>query len=126
MVENTIQLNTEGSVLSLSTGENNWCEVELQSGNQRYQLGAENKTKIIERLRDGLCKNDLERIGELDGIPVAWVLSLAEKHTSIYVGVGGDTRHFFFQNEDGDTFAKLNLTQETCIIWLQLLKESLC
>lgn len=121
MVENTIQLNAEDSVLSLNTGENNWCEVKLQSGNQSYQLGAEDKTKIIERLQEGLCKNDLESIGELDGVSVAWVLSLAEKHTSIYVGISGDTRHFFLQNEAGDTFAKLNLTPDTCKNWLKLL-----
>ncbi len=84
-------------------------------------MGADDKTTIAERLQEGLCKNDLESIGELDEMPVAWVLSLAEKHTSIYVGIGSDARHFFFQNEDGDTFAKLSLAPETCKNWLQLL-----
>lgn len=123
MVKNTIHLDAEDSSLSLSVGKNNWCEVKLHLGNHSYHLGAEDKTKIVKRLQDGLCKNDLEGSEKLDGISVLWVLSLAEKHTSIYVGISSDTRQFFFQNEAGETFAKISLTQEKCKKWIKLLRE---
>lgn len=121
MVTNRIQLTAENSILRLNTDSDNWCEVTLQSGNQYYQLGAEDKTKIIERLQNSLCNNELEFSGKIDGISVCWVVSLAERHTSVYVGVENNVRYFFFQNEAGDIFAKLNLKSEIRKKWLQLL-----
>jgi hypothetical protein len=124
VVKNTIDLNKELQTLNFKTGENNWCEVELQDDGKIYQIGAEDKTIIIEKLKVGLFEDNLEIIGELDGIPVAWVLSLAEKHSSIFVGIVGDNRHLFFQNEAGDTFAKITLSSEVCKNWLQSLNEN--
>jgi len=121
MVVNTIKLYTEDSVLRLITDENNWCEVKLQNGNNNYHLGAEDKNKIIESIKEALCKNNLKIIGELEGMPVAWFLSLAERHTSIYIGKEKNIRYIFFQNENGNTFAKLRLTPEIYEKWLVLL-----
>lgn len=124
MVANTIELNNGISALNFKTNENNWCEVELQEDGKIYQLGAEDKSNIIEKLKDGLSKNNPEIIGELDGIPVAWVWSLAEKHSSIYIGIAGEDRHLFIQSEDGNTIAKLTLSSEVCKNWLRILGES--
>lgn len=71
------RLEISDSVLKFCIGENNWCQVQLDTGSQVYKLGAENwevlKGKITKSF--GLLSESSEP---------EWMLTLAEEHCSLY------------------------------------------
>lgn len=116
---------TSGPVtLTLSADASGWCKVQLAHAGQLLQLGADTKSVVIERLMQGLL-DELrgQSSGLIDGINVTWVLSLAERHTSIYAAQHEHKKLLFFQDADGKVVARIELTDEDRQRWLRELES---
>lgn len=109
--------------LCLAWNEVGWCEVVLVASGQRYQLGAETKDIVVARLSDGLDKKlEGQASGSIENVEVRWVLSLAERHYSIYAAEVSNRRVLFFQGPDGGLVGKLSLDPEERSRWCQQLR----
>src|SRR5260370_19775257 len=98
MVADVLELRVPGVVLRLRTDQRGWCQVELQTDSRIDALGADARHMIVERLRSGLAESLTGRsAGEIGGVPVRSIMSLAERHCSLYGGDVGPDRHVFFQ-----------------------------
>ena len=118
-----IMLTVRDVVLRLCSGETGWCKVELWDGQRQYPLGADSRSVVIERLSRGLAdKLEGPPAGSIEGVAVTWILSLAERHTSVYSADVGGIRQFYFQGADGSLIARICLTDNDRQKWLTRLK----
>jgi hypothetical protein len=104
--------------LILEPDESDWCQVLLDLDGRRIALGADTIGVIVQRLRDAL----LDRLtgtasGVLNGIEVFGVLSLYERHSTLYAGDRGDRRLLFVQTEDGSLIGTLELGPDDMRRW---------
>jgi hypothetical protein len=98
-----------------------WCDVVLHSGGV-HPLGAETRGVIVERLLRGLQGDAPEpNAGEIEGVGVGWVLSLAERHSSIYAADRERLRLLFFQDADGKLIVRIDLSSDDRKDWVRIL-----
>ncbi len=96
----TLSLPAESNSLVIETNADGWAKCFLIE-RERIYLGADDFSIIATRLREGLRSRDVLAggvAGELQGLPVAWLLSLAEAHHALYVAESGSERLLFWQN----------------------------
>ncbi|MBI2395992.1 MAG: hypothetical protein HYV09_40895 [Deltaproteobacteria bacterium] len=118
----TVLSSATGSV-RLQTGANGRCEVTLHSGDHAFALGADDQKLIVERLGHALGDNLAGSVaGELAGTAVRWVLSLSERHATIYAGDAEGVRRLFIQDADGKVIAVLDLSPDKRREWLAILR----
>jgi len=87
-----------------------WCQLELHTEDRILKLGAEMQYLIVHRLSHALDDTiEGKNVGSIQGVDVKWVLTLAEKHCSIYVGQVDSERVLFIQSEDCTLLARVNL-----------------
>lgn len=93
-------LSAGSSSLEIETDGNGWARCFLVEDKRNY-LGADSIGIVLTRLRDAVdmtkpinCPDGWE----LDGLPVAWRLSLAEVHHVLYVADDRMDRVLFWQN----------------------------
>jgi hypothetical protein len=119
-----VELIAPEAVLRLRIDEDGWCEVLLEKGARRYTLGAEAVTIVVERLLRGLADKLVgQSAGEIENVAVRWVLSLAERHASVYAADVGDQRVLFFQAEDGSLISRVPLSDAVRQMWLDSLRR---
>lgn len=117
------KLVADKAVLQLRTDEREWCEVELRLGNQVFPLGADLRCVIERRLRRGLAEQlEGTPVGFIQDVLVVWVLSLAERHTTVYAGNQNGRRLLFFQAADGSLLARIELSNDDRQRWIAELK----
>lgn len=122
MVTRLLELQAAGAVMLLRTDEMGWCRLELVIGEHPSALGADMEMVVIERLVRGLRDEPCgSTVGEIDGDPVRWVMSLSEKHCSIYVADVAGNRRLYFQGAQGNLLGTLDLAVEQRRQWLALL-----
>lgn len=110
-------LEASGARLRLDVEGNGWCRVTLQEGGRSTALGADRADIVARRLTAALLGNlSNSVVGRLQGMPVRWVLSLAEQHGSIYVNTEGRFT-LFFQDADGKLIYTLDLSEEEKVRW---------
>lgn len=103
MVATSIQsltLSAGGNSLVIETESNGWARCFLAEDRWTY-LGADSIAIVLTRLRDAVDVTkplDCPAGWELEGLPVAWRLSLAEVHHVLYVGEDRADRVLFWQN----------------------------
>lgn len=92
-----------------------WWEWTLVTKDGSVTLGADVLGTVgplaVERLSGG------DVAGEVDGRQVSWVVSLAEKHHSLYVAVDGVNRLLYFQDSDGRIVWRDRLTPNHLASW---------
>lgn len=119
-----IELNFNNKFLELSINEENWCKLSLIFQDSIENLGADDFSIIKERLLNSLSKStNLESSGIKDGLPIYWVLSLLEKHHSIYVQYKNDFQHFFIQNSNGDITENFMLNSKEIESWKNIISS---
>lgn len=125
MVIRSLDLEGPGATVRLKTDETGWCQVELVVGEHVEALGADMEKVVRERLASGL-QDELSgsTAGEIDGASVRWVLSLSEKHYTIYAADVAGNRRLFFQGPDGNIVRGVTLEPEQRRRWLSVLLES--
>jgi hypothetical protein len=121
----TIRLESPNASLRLTTGDASWCELSLEVAGKSIELGGDS----FARVRDGLLRflggeGPQAPAGEIDGVPVTWVMSLMEKHTSLYGADSAEGRMLMIQGTDGASLAKLALDRAQCGVWRKMLAES--
>lgn len=115
-------LFAEAARLILESDESDWCQVMLDFDGRQIALGADTRSVIVERL-GGALLDQLKGTpsGVLEGVDVQWVLSLAERHFTLYAGDRGDRRLLFVQAEDGSLIGSLSLGPEHLRRWQKAL-----
>jgi hypothetical protein len=120
--DKTFELEASGYILRFSVAPNGWCRLSLINNQRVEDLGADSDQIVTERLISGL-QDKIKRkiVGEITGIPVQWVLSLNEKHFTIYAGDDQKGRHLFFQDANAKLVASFVLSLEDRKQWLEKL-----
>ena len=117
----TVDLNSQGPSLRLEIAEDGWCRVSL-FGDRAEFLGGESYAVLRAKICNTLLnRNSLEFFDKVENTPVAWVLALHEKHTSIYVSRNEDLLTFHLQDKTACFFARLDLTEVDCVAWIDQL-----
>ena len=74
----------------------NWCAVWLEVGSERRHLGSY-RPEVIRHCLLAHLAEPREAVGEVDGDPVHWVMSLAEPHCALYAQFGPEGRRLLIQ-----------------------------
>lgn len=110
--------------LQLSSDATGWCDVMVVISGHQHQLGADSVKVVHTRLSDGICKTlQGTPSGIIEGAEVRWVLSLAERHGSVYAADVEGRRVLFFQEANGGQLGKLSLSSEDRRKWCELLDQ---
>ena len=118
-------LKTKKAELVLNTDQRGWCQLQLHIEDQILQLGADKKDVVVRRLSHAL-EDVLEGspTRSIQGTGVTWVLSLSERHSSIYVAQCDESRVLFFQGEDGSLLARVELVSKERRSWFSALQRA--
>src|SRR3989442_9267716 len=120
MVE--IDLPVELSGLSLRIHEDDWVEVLLRMESRQYALGGDKRTVVISRLLDALTKKKEEEFaGNVGNVKVQWILTLSEKHSTLYKGIVGSTLNLYVELADTSMLGPICLTEEDKKKWVNTL-----
>lgn len=123
-------LQAESFSLVIEKESNGWAKCYLL-GNERTYLGADDFTVVVSRLHEALNRNtafDGPAAGKIEGLPVAWRLSLFEAHHALYVADDGADRVLFWQNAHGPTLfivGVMRLSPSQSQQWVQTLSKAL-
>jgi|ERR1035437_2587808 hypothetical protein len=102
MVKRSIGLNEQSS-LTFTVNANAWTQVGLVVEDHETFLGAEMLPVLAKKIVSAIDEyKDRDSVGVIDGLPVIAVISLSEKHSSIFLNVAEDGAVFFFQDPDGE------------------------
>ncbi|MEM9220623.1 MAG: hypothetical protein AAGD25_40675 [Cyanobacteria bacterium P01_F01_bin.150] len=123
MDSSLICLNTDDYILSISGEINHWCEVWLDTNSEKYCLGSELGSTIIERLYKALCGDRNSVSGKDSGITLSGVITLAEKHSSIYVGNQSSLLYLYIRDADAKPLARIFLDSKEVESWKRTLEK---
>jgi|tagenome__1003787_1003787.scaffolds.fasta_scaffold17237428_1 hypothetical protein len=123
MREQVTTLPMSHATLELAELRPRWWQWTLVTEDARIALGAEVLATVGARAVRRLSSGG-ERAGEVDGREVCWVLSLAEKHHSLYCAVEGLDRVLYFQDGDGRVIWRDRLSPEHLKIWTAALEAT--
>ncbi len=125
-----ITLSAGNSSLVIETDSSGWARCFLVEEKRTY-LGADSIEIVLTRLRDAVDTRkplDCPDGWELEGLPVAWRLSLAEVHHVLYVGEDEADRVLFWQNARTSPVSiagVMRLSPAQHQQWVQALSEAL-
>ena len=123
MRERATTLPMSHATLELVELQPRWWEWTLVTEDARITLGAEVLATVGARAVRRLSSGG-ECAGEVDGRGVCWVLSLAEKHHSLYCAVEGPDRLLYFQDGDGRVIWRDRLSPDHLKIWTAALEAT--
>jgi hypothetical protein len=116
MVNRIIKLNPLFS-FELVKEDNDWTRIYLNHKNSRIEMGAEKLSIIAERFLSAFSDfSNKKLVGNWDGINAISVISLYEKHYTIYLGKTMDINILFIEDAEGNLIYKINL--DTCVVEL--------
>jgi hypothetical protein len=114
MVTKTLQLNDE-AYLQFNIGEKapGWTDVFLFSNGEKRLLGAEVYKDLETKLKTVLSTyRERPKAGVKDGLPLVFVFTLWEVHSTVYLAYKDNDSWFFFQDADAKMFAKILLSNK--------------
>lgn len=119
-----MELKAGTCTIRLDTDNNGWCHVMLITPEDEHQLGAEDENYLVHKLI-GFLEGEwnTKEIGEINSVPVKWLLTFSEKHCGIRWSEYEDGIMLYFNNAEGETFSKLPLSRQTMDTWLQALRH---
>jgi hypothetical protein len=117
------ELAASSGSLVLRTDAAQNCQLELTAVGRTFELGVNSLAVVLDRLLRGL-RDDLAgpQAGTIDGVEVIGVLTLWERHTTVYASHQGGIRTLFFQDGDGVLIARLELRDEERRNWMATLE----
>jgi hypothetical protein len=117
------ELTTSSGGLVLRTDGSQNCRVELKAMGATFELGVNTLAVVLERLLRGLQDNLMgPSAGTIDGVEVTGVLTLWERHATVYAAHRGAIRTLFFQDADGGLIARLELQDDERRRWIVTLE----
>jgi len=119
-----VNLSTESSKLVLRIEDDNWTKLSQRTGSGEYVLGGDKLEVIVSRLRDALTKPfEGEFAGNIENVKVQWVLTLAEKHSTIYRGLVGNVLHLYVELPDTSMLDPIRLPEASKKEWIDSLSS---
>ena len=110
MVKTQVILDSDYSII-FEVNDKDWCSLSIAYNNEVTELGADSKNIVLKRIIEGLKSITKDQIvGALEGIEVKCVLSLSEKHCSLYLGIENNRKILFIQDDAGKIIARITLT----------------
>jgi hypothetical protein len=104
-----------------------WCQIELKTDGKVFALGADTKRVVTARLLSAISDSLTSKpSGQIRGLAVHWIMSLAERHCSIYAADVETDRQLFFQGADGELLAVVVLSAQMRKEWLHELQRWSC
>jgi hypothetical protein len=117
-----LELAAPQAVIRLSADDAGWCRVRLDAPPLQEELGADTLGHVLARLAKALEEQlPTGPTRERDGHDLLWILSLAERHCSLYARDAESRRELWFQRADGTLFYTLPISAETRRQWRLLL-----
>lgn len=102
-----------------------WFACTLKVGDVETELGANDRTYLLSHLRQVIEGSDT-LAGEIQGQPVRWILSLAEKHHVLYVYDGpGDAKTLHWQDPHAHVIWTDQLSTDQLSEWRRIIDVSL-
>jgi hypothetical protein len=99
-----------------------WCLCYLMP--EARLLGGYSTDYVLGHLRQAIENPAANPVGEMDGRPISWVMSLASPHSSLYTTMLADRQHLFLADANGSRFAELNLGPEQRRQWIATLEAA--
>jgi hypothetical protein len=115
-----IALAAHGGVLELSNAEGR-CRLWLATGDKRRNLGADDATRVVDRLLQALQKAPV--VSKQEREDPSWVLSLSEPHSAFYRRLSADTHHLIIQNEHAHVVGELIVGPDDVERWREALER---
>jgi hypothetical protein len=116
-----LTLKSRASSLVFRIEDSGRCQIELHNAELARNLGADLWSVIRVRIQEAFGNaSKSSPIGAIDGVPVAWVLSLPESHASIYLAKSGSGIQLFIQDESLSIIEKLLVDDIERARWLKL------
>ena len=102
-----------------------WFACTLKVGEVETELGAEDRTYLLSHLRQVIEGSDT-LAGAIQGKPVRWILSLAEKHHVLYVYDGpGDAKTLHWKDANARIMWSDQLSADQILEWRRIIDASL-
>ena len=120
MPQQVTTLPMSHATLELAMLQPRWWEWTLVTEESRITLGAEVLADVGSRALSRLSSGG-DRAGEVDDREVYWVLTLAEKHHSLYCALDGPDRLLYFQDGDGRVIWRDRLSPDHLKSWIAAL-----
>lgn len=112
----TIRLPLSDAELLLVVAKD-WCQVQLRQENQLRELGAETIDYVAQHLLTNMQPSERAPAGEVDGQPVWWVLSLAERHSTFYLQLESSVRRLLIRGPDCEWLWRGELSNADWQVW---------
>ena len=120
-----VSLSTEGFTLYLSAKGKAWCKVWLKTDDEEYYLGAEQGAIIIDRLYAALDGVRGRILGKDGDIELSGVVTLSEKHASVYIGDVEDNIYMYIRDSEAQPIARILLSLQDVERWKEALHVGL-
>jgi hypothetical protein len=113
----SVRLPLRRAALLLEWTAGGWCAVHLEQRGQRVHLGSDAISTVAPRLLANVERPQGAAAGEIEGRPVWWVLSLSERHSSIYCGFRGADRDLVVQGREAERLWQGGLSEDDWRAW---------
>jgi hypothetical protein len=120
MERDLLRLKTEDITLEICPileNEYGWTQVYLETKNEQHFLGADALEDILRKLLEAVSEVKREIAGQIDGENLIHVISLYEKHHSIYATQNIEPTKFYVQNRDAKVIFTFTASSQTKQFW---------
>jgi hypothetical protein len=122
-----IELKTGKSLLKILFEQEGFCRMYFFDSGCEHYLGKDLSTIILSRLI-GSFENTLSSAGRIHCVNVAWVLSMPDVHSSVYLEIPESSnqmefRKIFFENKHGHLIGSLEVESSELFLWIESLKK---
>lgn len=116
-----VLLRSSHTDVELDRDSDGWCTVTLAKGDERVVLGADRFTVVVARLLEALE----EGCGETPNGQPKWILSLMERHCSVYLECLTSCIDLLIQGANGQLLERISLSTDETQQWLEVLREAI-
>jgi hypothetical protein len=122
-----IELKAGKSLLRILLEQEGFCRMYFFDSGCEHYLGKDLSIIVLSRLIDSFEKN-LPSAGCVNGVNVAWVLSMPDVHSSVYLEIPESSnqmefRKIFFENRHGKSIGFLEVESSELLLWIESLKK---
>jgi hypothetical protein len=117
-------LEGTGGQFEFAIGEGRWSDCWLKTDKRTF-LGSEDAVRLIELLLSRVVEDNGSNAGEINGLPVKWVLSLCGVYSRLYAGYENNERILFCLTLQGALLAAIRLGPSELAQWRFVLESQL-
>lgn len=114
-----LELRATAGGVRVEASEGGWSRCYLLRPGEEMFLGAHTLAYVAGRLASCLCRDEGDDAGTLAGQRVRWVLTLSERHCSLYATLGDADLTLFWQDRDARLLATIELSARERARWCE-------